>query len=409
MLFFQKQGIVPLPQELPRDLTVHALAAPQTATLPFCIDAQARFCAPADRQLSLGTRLIAGEDGFGIYSPFDGMLGDLSRIRHPLLGEVPAADVLVDACVPPPSSETVALPQKPTEQEIINAARVCGIVDETDGVRLDEKLLALRAQEITLLAGNACEDQPGCFAALCVLRQYGAQAELGLQLACLATGARQGLFVRFGDEDERFDALPLQTQVRALGCGYPALPERRLQQETKEPFGMIGVQALAALYRALAFHEPQLGLAVSIGGEILDTPRCYFVPFGTPISHAVHACGIHYPSYTCVSGGALRGTKVSDAMPMSIGVTGIYVQENAPEPAPKFCLGCGACANVCPQDLLPIHIMKSRRSGHKITLKLLHPEECIGCGACSYVCPAGIDLTRFVRLAAQDIAKEAEQ
>ncbi|MBQ4082438.1 MAG: 4Fe-4S dicluster domain-containing protein [Clostridia bacterium] len=407
MLFFQKQGIVSIPQELPRDLTVRALPAPQTATLPLRVGGQARFCAPADRQLSLGTRLVAGEDGFGIYSPFDGMLGDLSRIRHPLLGEVPAAAVLVDACVQPPTAQTVALEQKPTEQEIVNAARVCGIIDETDGMRLDEKLLALRKKGVALLVGDACEDQPGCFAALCVLRQYGAQAELGLQLACLATGAQQGFFVRFGDADERFDTLPLQTQVHALGCQYPALPERRVQQESKQPFGSIGVQALAALYRALAFREPQLGLAVSIGGEILDMPRCYFVPFGTALSHAVQACGIHYPSYTCVSGGALRGTKVSDAMPMSIGVTGVYVQENAPEPAAKPCFGCGACANVCPQNLLPIHIMKSRRRGHKMKLKLLHPEDCIGCGACSYVCPSGIDLTRFVRLAAQDAAKEA--
>lgn len=401
MSFYQNRGIRLPEPVLPRNSAYCAVTKPEAVRLPLVLSAQGRFCAPASRQLEIGTPVARDADGFGIYSPYSGVLGDLSRIRHPLAGEVPAAEVLVDTCVVPPRTDAPALTRLPEPEEIIAAARTCGIVDETDGRRLDLKLIAMLRGAAQVAVGNACEDQPGSFAALSTLTHYGAQVAQGLRLVQRATGAGEAFVIRFGKRPLPADELPGGLIVHPLGCRYPAFPTQAVCTLTDKPFALLGVQALAALYRAVAFHEPQTGIAAAVSGEIAETPRCVFVPFGTPLGEALRCAGIHYPQISAVVGGSLRGRRMALNLPMTVTVTAIFAQEAMADHRAAPCTQCGACVAACPENLLPIHIMKSGRSGHNRLTRWLDATRCTGCGSCSYVCPAGIDLAYRVQKIAE--------
>lgn len=45
------------------------------------------------------------------------------------------------------------------------------------------------------------------------------------------------------------------------------------------------------------------------------------------------------------------------------------------------CIGCGACADACPQDVIAV------ADG---VATCANPDDCIGCGACVDECPMGI-------------------
>ncbi len=57
-----------------------------------------------------------------------------------------------------------------------------------------------------------------------------------------------------------------------------------------------------------------------------------------------------------------------------------------PRVAEKKCVGCGACAAVCPADPCVFEVDGKA--------KVIHPDACLGCGQCVDACPVeAIELT----------------
>ena len=49
------------------------------------------------------------------------------------------------------------------------------------------------------------------------------------------------------------------------------------------------------------------------------------------------------------------------------------------------CIGCGACASICPQGAIKLKNGKAE----------INPEKCVKCGACQNFCPmSAIDITK---------------
>ncbi|MEG1528381.1 MAG: 4Fe-4S binding protein [Clostridia bacterium] len=51
----------------------------------------------------------------------------------------------------------------------------------------------------------------------------------------------------------------------------------------------------------------------------------------------------------------------------------------------EVCKGCGLCVKACPKKVLAIG-EKSNRAGYFVA-QVANPEQCIGCCACAYMCP----------------------
>ena len=72
----------------------------------------------------------------------------------------------------------------------------------------------------------------------------------------------------------------------------------------------------------------------------------------------------------------------------------------------RACVNCGACAKVCPVDILPQFAFKSIVAAD-IEEALSHGMlDCVECGLCSYVCTSKIDLCGFIKNAKQAYYKD---
>lgn len=345
--------------------------------------------------------------GAPVLSSVSGVYTDRQTLPHPIYGET---DCLVMDCMEirrpapaaPENTETL------TPAQIVDIARQQAVIDELDGRYVFEKLQEWAAGGCDVLVGDGVENQPYASAAWGVLNESVEQVYGGLCLAARAIGAecchlavqplpgdhRRALRQRLGDDKKLFI-------VRGK---YPAVAY------TTRPLGRrvcrIGVQALLALWRAAALHEPHTTCVVTVAGDAVSTPRNVRVPFGTPATALFRLCGLAADPTLILFGDVMTGRAVEDPeTPILPGVTCLLALCDPPRPAAQVCVGCGRCVQVCHAGLMPEAIMQRLEKGVADQLASLHPEDCDGCGACSAVCPAGRELSGHIAAIGQESLK----
>ena len=94
----------------------------------------------------------------------------------------------------------------------------------------------------------------------------------------------------------------------------------------------------------------------------------------------------------------------TDHLPVIKGCNCILVENTAPEtPATMPCIRCGACATVCPAQLLPQQLYWLASSKNFDLVQDYHLFDCIECGCCAHVCPSQIPLVQYYRFAKTEI------
>lgn len=102
--------------------------------------------------------------------------------------------------------------------------------------------------------------------------------------------------------------------------------------------------------------------------------------------------GTHKPSYSTAFLSALHRRP----FPMDCGQHGEV----------RACVNCGACARICPVDILPQFTMKCLVAD-EVEEALAHGLlDCAECGLCTYVCPSKIQLREILRAAKASYYKE---
>ena len=334
-------------------------------------------------------------DDTPVLATVSGVLAETMPVNHRQLGELTCAVIDQVAMDFPPHIEprdTTSL----TPEEIVEIARLAGIIDEIDGMPLHRRLRAFQAADIRLVAADATDSEPYTSSGWVVLNENAEQVLEGLSLAARAAGAsayhvavqlpaarRRPIIQRLGEE-----------HVYQVSRRYPV---DFFGKSGDQPVGRIGVQACLALYQAAAYGTPHRDCVITVAGDAVANPQNVRVPFGTLVEDILTFCGLaKNPAYVLL-GDVMTGVTVSDTkLPVIPGNTCLLAMTSRKTVPFHPCIGCGRCAQVCHAGLLPYEIIRRLENMHYERLTSLHPEECDGCGACSAVCPAGREVTQRV-------------
>lgn len=168
------------------------------------------------------------------------------------------------------------------------------------------------------------------------------------------------------------------------------------------------VGTAAAVHRAINRGEPLISRYVTITGGAIGTPRNLDVLLGTPMRDLITECdGDPRRIERLIMGGPMMGFALHrDDLPV-IKTTNCILAATArdlPPQRPELpCIRCGACADVCPVNLLPQQLYWYSKHRNLDKVQEYDLFDCIECGCCSYVCPSNIPLVQYFRHAKGDI------
>ena len=341
-----------------------------------------------------------------VEAPAAGVVGKTEML--PLPGRGTWQCVWMDADEPakePRRSLNRAAKRKPLPAQILRTADAAGLIDETDGQPVADKLRRFCERGITLLACDAVCDDPYNADNLCALLEETEDIADGLTLAAAVCGnvATRVVTARASDAGlqtmrrlrRRLD-VPL---TNAVGR-YPLWPNLLRQKPfAGQKVGRLGAQACARLARAVRLSQPPRRVIVTVSGTAVREPQLFRVTIGTPLQDVLNQCATGSDGYRQVAvGSAITGHSVGDpALVPVLQDTRCILAFRAFPDRPRVCIGCGRCAAVCPADVFPTAAIRAVQRGEHAHAALYGAGNCIGCGACEVVCPARLHIRDLLR------------
>jgi len=287
-------------------------------------------------------------------------------------------------------------------------------------------------QRVEQLIINAVECEPYITADDRLMRERADEIVLGIQILQYLLNPHDTLI---GIEDNKPEAIAAlrdacadsDVEVRVVPTKYPSGGEKQLIQllTGKEvPSGRIPAQCGVvcqnvgtawAVKRAVHDGEPLLSRITTVTGDAVARPGNYEVWLGTPVTDLLHHAGVDKGRLgRLVMGGPMMGFTLHDPSVPVVKTSNCIIAASAeelPEPPPEqACIRCGACAEVCPANLLPQQLYWYAKTDDFERAQHHNLMDCIECGACAYVCPSHIPLVQYYRYAKGEIrTQSAEQ
>jgi electron transport complex protein RnfC len=262
----------------------------------------------------------------------------------------------------------------------------------------------------------AADPEPGITAALRVFVDDPSAAVRATALLARAAGSKRAVLavlepraaaVRGAAADAGIEVLPLAAE-------YPAtLPEavvRHVASNGAQPIVIPLAQALAALEAVEQGRVPASRVITILGpdGASLGNFR---VPLGARLGDVLAAAGLEPgPGDRVVTGGPFRGlaqysldAAVDNAVDALLLIRKGTFRDWSDEP----CVSCGACLDVCPEQLAAHHLSRYTEFGLFDQVAEHGLSDCIECGLCATVCPARRPMLQHIRLAKSEVAAAA--
>ena len=291
------------------------------------------------------------------------------------------------------------------------------------------KLQVKKDQKIDCLIVNGVECEPYLTADHRLMLEKAEEILVGIRILMQALHVDRAII---GIENNKKDAIDtfkrLTTgesgiQIAALKVKYPQGGEKQLvrallKREVPKnglplDVGVVvhNVGTVFAIYQAVQHNRPLMERVVTVTGKKLEQPSNFWVKIGTPIKDLIEAVGgVPEDTRKIVSGGPMMGKALKNTdVPVTKGTSGILIisEDEASRGAPRNCIRCGECVDVCPMGLEPHLLMNLTEKG--MYEKALHEDvlTCIECGSCSYVCPSHRPLLDYIRFG-KSITKNLE-
>ena len=287
--------------------------------------------------------------------------------------------------------------------------------------------------ETLIINGVECEPYITCDDML--MRTRPQRIITGVQILLRILDIKQCII---GIEDNKPEAIAaLYEQVKALNLQniqlvrvptlYPSGGERQLirlltgrevpSQKLPSQIGIVchNVATTAAIADAVLDGRPLISRLVTVTGQGIKAPCNIDALIGTPMADLIaHAGGYTPLARKLILGGPMMGFALpTDELPITKSTNCLLVASRieAPDAMPtQPCIRCGACARVCPANLLPQQLYWHCRAKNLDKAKAYYLFDCIECGCCSHVCPSHIPLVQYYRAVKSAIrAKDEEQ
>jgi len=314
--------------------------------------------------------------------------------------------------------------------EVIRHIREAGIAGMGGaGFPTSVKVSLRENQRIQHLIINAVECEPYITADDRLMRERAEDILQGIQVL---EHILQPLKTIIAVEDNKPEAIAALQQaargtsirIRPVPTRYPSGGEKQLIQllagkevrsgSIPAEIGVVcqNVGTAYAIWRAVAHGEPLISRITTLTGEALARPGNYEVLLGTAVADLLTAAGID-ANHTgrLIMGGPMMGFTITNTSIPVVKTSNCIIAataEELPEPEPELpCIRCGACAEVCPVNLLPQQLYWYARSGELERSQHYNLMDCIECGACAWVCPSHIPLVQYYRHTKGEIRQQA--
>jgi electron transport complex protein RnfC len=242
----------------------------------------------------------------------------------------------------------------------------------------------------------------------------------GLTIVMKILGASKGII---GIETNKKDAIDAITaavddpnvDVMPLAVKYPQGAEKQLIDaciERQVPSGGLpmdvgvvvqNVGTAAAIADAVMRGRPLIERVLTVTGPAVSEPANLLGRLGTPVAHAIEACGgTSGPLGKLIMGGPMMGlAQHTDQVPITKGTSGILLlgTEQVDTRSPDPCIRCGRCVTACPMRLVPTEIASYAAKDMMEEAEQCDALDCIECGSCAFDCPSRIALVQGIRLA----------
>lgn len=386
--------------------------------------------------VAVGDKVLKGQviakNGVPIHAASSGVVTAIEK------RPIPHASGLADDCMvitTDGKDEAIAtakaISQSLSHEQLIEIIELSGVVG-LGGAGFPTALKLRNAQKIDTLIINAVECEPYISCDDALIQQYAEEIYQGI---LLLINSLKALRCIIAIEDDKPKARQCLQQVIAdhpqinlinLPNRYPSGSERQLIQlltgkqvpSNGIPLDIgivcLNVATVFAIQQAVFTQQPLLERMVTITGDCVREPQNRWVKIGTPIAELIAACG----GYTnnaerLIMGGAMMGMALSDdAIPVVKTSNCILVSSSAAlkSPEPQLpCIRCGACAEVCPAQLLPQQLYWYSRAENGQKLQEYQLAACIECGCCDVVCPSHIPLVAYFRASKSKVAFNQQQ
>jgi electron transport complex protein RnfC len=315
-----------------------------------------------------------------------------------------------------------------SHQDLVDLIHNAGIAG-MGGAGFPTYIKADNQRPVEFLLVNGVECEPYITADDMLMREHAEQIVQGIEIMQHLLTPTVTLIGVEDNKPEAIKALEHASQhnpsiiVRSIPTIYPSGGEKQLIKvlTSKEvPSGGIpadigvlvqNVGTLFAVSEAVFKGKPLIERVVTVTGNTITDARNVWALIGTEIKHLLDSQGFEpVEAQRVVMGGPMMGfTLPTVRIPVVKTTNCILAPDNSELAHPgeeKACIRCSACADACPQTLLPQQLQWFAKGKDYEKLEDYNLFDCIECGACSYVCPSEIPLVQYYRVAKAEIREQ---
>ena len=326
--------------------------------------------------------------------------------------------------------EQLAPPEVSSREELIEAAKNCGLVGLGGaGFPTHVKLNFNKDTPVDTFIVNAAECEPYITSDNRMILEKTEDVVRGVDLIKRLLNINRAIISIADNKPKAIEQLKytiskldVDIELFQMQTRYPNGAEKILIKICTGrviPFGkrvaefgcmVMNVSTVATLYNYIKTGIPLVSRIITVDGSAVNTPKNVCAPIGTPIRELINFCGGYKNlAKKILMGGPMMGLPVpDDSMPILKQNNAIlaFDKKDATKQELSPCIRCGKCVESCPMNLLPYALEQNVESKNLLELSHLNINACMECGCCDYSCPAHRPLVQAIRQGKAFIKKQ---